>query len=47
MKKIILKLIKKIVYKFSEFTPPDVKYSERNYRVAKAALAIDELIDIV
>lgn len=43
MKKLILKLLEQIIYKFSEHTPPDVKFSERNLRVANAALAIHEL----
>lgn len=47
MKKLILKIIEKILYTFSEYTPPEVKYSERNYRVAKAAISVKELSDII
>lgn len=43
MKNLILKTIQKIIYIFSEKTPPEVKYSERNYKVARAILAIGEL----
>lgn len=47
MKKIILRVIIRIIYSFSERTPPEVKYSERNFRVASAALAAGELESIV
>lgn len=47
MKKLILKVLEQIIYRFSEHTPPEVKYSERNCRVAKAALAIHELSEIL
>jgi hypothetical protein len=31
------------IYKMAEYTPPSVKHSERNCRVAKAAMAVSEL----
>lgn len=43
MKLFILKVIEKIIYSMSEHTPPEVKFSERNYKVAKATLEIREL----
>ena len=46
MKKLTLKFIEQIIYHFSEYTPPEVKYSERNYRVGKAALAIKDLYNL-
>ena len=47
MKKLILKVIEWAIYRMSEYTPPEVKYSERNYRVAKAALAVGELRELL
>lgn len=47
MKTIILKLIEQIIYRFSEHTPPEVKSSERNYKVAKATLAVGELRELL
>lgn len=44
MKKLILNIIKQVVYKFSERTPPEVKYSERNQLVATICFNIDKLI---
>jgi hypothetical protein len=43
MKNLLLKLIEQIIYKMSENTLPNVKYSKQNYKVAKAALAVSEL----
>mgnify|MGYP005997124085 CR=1 FL=1 len=43
MKKIILKLLGQIIYMFSEKTAPNVKYSEKNHKVAEATLAIQAL----
>lgn len=40
----MLHLIKQIIYRYSEHTGPEVKYSENNHLVAAIALAIDELI---
>lgn len=45
MKKVILKIIEQIIYRFSEKTPPAVKKSERNILVATAALAVTDLIN--
>ncbi len=45
MKKLILKLIVQIIYKFKEHTSSEVKYSKRNHKVAAAALAIGVLIN--
>jgi hypothetical protein len=39
-----LKTAKQLVLLCSEKTPPDVKYSKTNHKVASAALAIDEVI---
>lgn len=44
MKIILLKILSKIVYRFSEHPQPNVNYSERNYKVAKAVIAINELL---
>ena len=44
MSKLILKLIKQIVFRYAEHTPPEVKSSTRNYKVAAINLAIDNLI---
>lgn len=46
MKKIILKIIEWAIYRMSEYTPPEVKHSEKNYKVAKAALAVRELSEL-
>jgi hypothetical protein len=46
MKRLILKVIEWTVCRMSEHTPPEVNYSERNYRVAKAALAVSELREL-
>jgi hypothetical protein len=43
MKCIILRVIEWTLYRMSEYTPPEIKYSERNCRVAKAAIAVREL----
>ena len=43
MKNLILRVIEQVIYRMSEHTPPEIKYSERNYKVAKAALAVSEL----
>lgn len=43
MSNIILTIVTWVIYRFKEHTPPDIKHSERNYRVAKAALAIEDL----
>lgn len=40
-----LKQIKQAVYKYSEKTPPEVKYSENNYLVAKIVQDIDLLVE--
>lgn len=40
----VLKAVKQIVYQFSEKTPPNIKYSKRNFLVAKVTNAIDLLI---
>lgn len=44
MKIILLKIIKQIIYRFSERTPPNVKSSNRNYIVGQTAVRIDSLI---
>lgn len=44
MKRLILKIIVFIIYRYSERTSPDVKYSERNCKVAKAALSVEDII---
>lgn len=43
MKRIILKVIEQILYRMCEHTTPEVKSSQRNYLVAKSALAVGEL----
>lgn len=47
MKKAILKLVKIIIFRFSEKTKAEVKYSELNFRVAKVLLSIEELGKII
>jgi len=47
MKNLILKAVEWAVYRMAEYTPPEVKYSERNFKVAKAALAVGELRDFL
>ena len=47
MKRLILKVLVQIIYRFSERTPSDIKYSEKNYRVANAVLAVGELAKLV
>ncbi len=42
--KIILRMIRKIVFRFAEKTPPKVKFSQRNYNVAQIGLIIDNLL---
>jgi len=44
MKIIILKIIKQVVFRFSEHTPPSIKHSARNELVATIAFRIDQLI---
>lgn len=44
MKILLLKIIKQIIYRFKERTPPEVKYSERNRLVAGICHHIDILI---
>lgn len=44
MKILILKAIKQIIYRYSEHTPPEVKYSSRNHIVATICSDIDTLI---
>lgn len=44
MKILLLKIIKQIIYRFSERTPPEVKFSQRNYCIGRACEAIDDLI---
>lgn len=44
-KKVIRSMRFLIVRLFSEKTPPDVKYSEQNFRVGRALLALDYLAD--
>jgi len=46
IKKMILKLVQQIIYKYSERTPPNIKHSKRNYVVSKIALSINELIEL-
>ncbi len=47
MKRTALKLAKQIVFEYSETTPTEVKSSQQNMLVAKAALAIGELQDFL
>lgn len=42
-----LKEIRKTIYKYSEYTPADVKYSEINYTIAEATMAISKLIKLI
>jgi hypothetical protein len=44
MKIFILKAIKQLIYGFSEYTPPEVKHSNRNQIVAAICFSIDKLI---
>lgn len=44
MKILLLKIIKQIIYRFSERTPPEVKISNRNQVVATICFSIDKLI---
>lgn len=47
MKKLLLKIIRKVICNMAVNTPPHVKYSEVNKRVAVVLLEIDSLIDVV
>lgn len=47
MKKLILRIIKQIIYRMSEHTPAHVKYSERNHKIGSVVLTIDELIKLI
>ena len=40
----MLTLIKQIIYRYSEHTGPEVKYSQNNHLVADIVYAIDKLI---
>jgi hypothetical protein len=44
MRILILKIIKQVIYRFSERTPPHVKFSQRNYCIGRACEALDHLI---
>lgn len=41
-----LKETRKTIYKYSEYTPASVTYSEINYAVAEATMAISKLIKL-
>lgn len=47
MKTLILKAIKQIVYRFSEKTPPEVKYSLRNKVIGDICYSIGTLIVMI
>ena len=47
MKKLFLRLLAQIVYRFAETTPPGVKFSERNQKVAESALALQALSNAI
>lgn len=44
MRILILKFIKQVIYRFSEHTPPEVKFSKRNLHIACINRDIDEFI---
>lgn len=44
MKILILKIIKQIIFRYKEHTPPNVKYSARNAVIAGTCSYIDSLI---
>ena len=45
MKLLLAKIARWFVFRASEYTPPEVKYSHQNYLVGNASSAIDKLID--
>jgi hypothetical protein len=46
-KKALLRTAKKLLFLCTEFTNPDVEFSNLNYQVAEIGLSIDELIKII
>lgn len=47
IKIIFLKWIIQFVYLLTEHTPPEVKSSIQNYKVAKAGIALEELLQFL
>jgi hypothetical protein len=46
-KKFLLKTAKQLIARCSEYTPPKVKSSELNAGVAKAMLAVDDVLKLI
>lgn len=43
MKKIKKAIAKQLIYSLSEYTAPEIKFSQQNYNIAKIILLIDKL----